>query len=229
LATVFNISDPARAPHTIERLDGPHGELVLRRVDGHYEIISNGTFLMDTRNGESERLLVTAALAGATTAAQVLIGGLGVGFSLLAALAHPRTRRVTVVEQLATVIDWHRGPLREVSQSAVDDPRTELVCADLVSWLADTDRRFDAICLDIDNGPDWTVVPDNDRLYSEQGVQNLARRLTPGGTVTIWSAADSPRFTQLLHRCFADVELMEIAVPLGDPDVVFVARRPKPV
>src|SRR3569833_2882341 len=113
---------------------------------------------MDTRNVESERLLVTGAL---TTGAAVLIGGLGVGFSLRAAL-DAGAGSVVVVEREPAVIEWNRsGPLRTVHGDALADPRVTVVEADLVPWLASTSDRFDALCLDIDNGPEWTVTEGN--------------------------------------------------------------------
>src|SRR5436190_18510735 len=110
-------------------------------------------FLMDTRNGESERLLVTAAAELVPAPGTLLVGGLGVGFSLRAALDHPRAGAVTVVEREAAVIEWNRGPLREVHGDALADPRVRVVHADLVAWLAATPERFDALGLDIDTGP----------------------------------------------------------------------------
>ena len=96
---------------TVERIEGACGELVLRRDGDHHEIIANGTFLMDTRNGESERLLVRVAADRMPAGGTVLLGGLGVGFSLRAALDHPRVGEVVVVEREAAVIEWNRGEL----------------------------------------------------------------------------------------------------------------------
>ncbi|MEU4668893.1 spermidine synthase [Amycolatopsis sp. NPDC023774] len=211
-----------------EVLDVAHGlggELVLRREGAALEVIENGVFLMDTRNGESERLLVTGAADLLAPGARVLIGGLGVGFSLRAALDHPHVGSVVVVEREPAVIAWNRtGPLCEVHGAALEDHRVSLVEADLVSWLSSSRETFDALCLDIDNGPEWTVTEGNAPLYGESGVDGLARLLRPGGVLAVWSAGASPAFTDRLQGRFADVRVVEVPVPRGEPDVLWFAR-----
>ncbi|MBC2873525.1 spermidine synthase [Streptomyces sp. TYQ1024] len=254
---------------TLDRRDGPYGEVVLRRrgpAEGAppvYEIIANGCFLMDTSDGRSERLLVDAALralpAGRPEPA-VLIGGLGVGFSLAHAAAEPRWGRITVVERERAVIDWHRaGPLSAVSGAALADPRVRIEEADLLAYLdapapapatsldapapatyphtpaaapaaypGDTapapGHHYDAICLDIDNGPDWTVTEDNKGLYSPTGLAACRARLRPGGVLAVWSAQPSERFEEALRNAgFAGVTTEEIIVARGVPDVVHLA------
>lgn len=210
----------------LDRRAGRAGELVLRRRDGHLEVIANGVFLMDTRDGRSERLLVRACLdtVGASRPLDVVVAGLGVGFSLLEALAAPAVRRVVVLELEQAVIDWHRGPLAEVSAEALDDPRVQLIRADVAAWLTEITRTFDVICLDVDNGPDWLVRPDNAGVYDDHGLATLARRIRPGGAVGIWSAAASAPFETRLRRHFASVTTHRVDVVHGVPDVVWVAR-----
>lgn len=216
----------------VERADGVGGELVLRRAGGDYEIISNGVFLMDTRGGASERLLVRAAVEGLDGPVRLLIGGLGVGFSLAEALDLPGVAHVTVVEREPAVVDWHRGVLRPWSRGAADDPRVTVRRADLLDVLAEPappgeDGRFDALCLDIDNGPGWTVTPGNARLYSPAGLDLLTARLTGRGTLAVWSAAAEPAFEALLRTRFADVRVRPVPVPRGEPDAVHLARLPR--
>ncbi|MBE1536434.1 spermidine synthase family protein [Actinomadura algeriensis] len=211
----------------VERAAGIGGELVLRRTGEHYEIISNGVFLMDTRGGASERLLVRAAADGLTTPARILIGGLGVGFSLAEALTLPAVAHVTVVEREPAVIAWHRSLLRPWSRGALDDPRVTIERADLLDALADpATGPFDAMCLDIDNGPDWTVTPGNARLYGPGGLDLLASRLAPHGTLAVWSAGAAPAFQARLRDRFARVEAVPVPVPRGEPDIVYLARDP---
>jgi spermidine synthase len=208
----------------VERVPTPRGELVLRRAQAHYEIIHNGVFLMDTRNGASERLLVRAAIAACRQPRpRVLLGGLGVGFSLEEALAHPAVTEVVVVEVEEAVIRWHAIHFDTQSPTARADPRTRLVNADLTAWLVEAADQFDVICLDIDNGPDWTVTAGNAGLYTEEGVSLLGRRLVPGGVLAVWSAMAAPAFAVALGHHFSSVQVHLVEVPRGDPDHVYVA------
>ncbi|MEV6248418.1 spermidine synthase [Streptomyces sp. NPDC051742] len=217
---------------TLDRREGPYGEVVLRRRDEHYEIIANGTFLMDTSDGRSERLLIDAALAAlpeqSRAGASVLVGGLGVGFSLAHAAAEPRWGRIAVAEREEAIIDWHRqGPLAAISGRALGDPRTVILHTDLVEYLRTSSDTYDALCLDIDNGPDWTVTDDNESLYSTEGLATCAARLNPGGVLAVWSAQPSGDFEESLRNAgFNGVRTEEIPVARGVPDVVHLAVRP---
>ncbi|RKN06481.1 spermidine synthase [Streptomyces radicis] len=231
-------------PVVLDRRQGPHGEVVLRRHGELFQIIANGCFLMDTSDGRSERLLVSAALEalddvdaldGERPAPRVLIGGLGVGFSLAEAAAEPRWGAITVVEREPAVVDWHReGPLSEVTAEALADPRAELVVADLLDQLREVagrgdaggEGRYDALCLDIDNGPDWTVTPDNESLYTPAGLAACRAALTPGGVLAVWSARPSQVFPRNLRDAgFATVRTREVPVVRGVPDVLFLASH----
>jgi spermidine synthase len=215
-------------PVVVERVVTPRGELVLRRAGTHFEVVSNGTFLMDTRSGASERLLVRAALdATSATAPRVLVGGLGVGFSIAEACADPTVVAVTVVEVEPVLVGWHATHLRPVSGAALTDPRVRVAVADLADWLAGTDESFDAVCLDVDNGPDWTVVTANDVLYRPDGVRMLARHLVPGGALSVWSCARSVAFESVLGERFRSVRVVECPVERGPPDVVYLAHDPR--
>jgi spermidine synthase len=224
------------SPVVVDRRDGPHGEVVLRRRGADYEIIANGCFLMDTSDGRSERLLVDAALSALNTPRgtrpTVLIGGLGVGFSLARAVAEPCWGGITVVEREAAVVAWHRsGPLAAFSAHALDDPRVRVVQDDLVTYvhqstdMMDTDT-YDALCLDIDNGPDWTVTENNGSLYSLSGLTACRERLNPGGVLAVWSARPSAGFEAALRGAeFASVRTHEVPVTRGVPDVVHLAVK----
>ena len=127
------------------------------------------------------------------------------GFSAAEALASPRVAHVRVIEVEPAVIAWHSGPLGEAAGRPTDDPRCQVVCADLVEWLAETAETFDAVCLDIDNGPDWTVVDSNRRLYSPTVWTGGAAHRS-GGALAVWSAMPAPDFALLLDRRFGAVE-----------------------
>lgn len=229
-------SQPDAQPTVLDRRSGPHGEVVLRRHGPLLQIIANGTFLMDTSDGASERLLVRAALAELRNGPhrpdpagpRLLIGGLGVGFSLDEAAAEPEWGRITVVEREEAVVHWHRegGPLSALSAGALRDPRTEIVQADLMQYLRGGEL-FDVLCLDVDNGPEWTVTDDNASLYSPAGLAACRARLAPGGVLAVWSAQGSPTFEDALRNAgFQRVRTEEIPVARGVPDAVHFATKP---
>ncbi|MFB7655335.1 MULTISPECIES: spermidine synthase [unclassified Streptomyces] len=225
--------DFREAPEVLDRREGPYGEVVLRRHGALLQIIANGCFLMDTSDGRSERRLVDAAAdalagSGGPAAPHLLIGGLGVGFSLAHAAADPRWGRIAVVEREPAVIDWHRdGPLSALSGRALADPRAEIVETDLVTYVNETSDTYDALCLDIDNGPGWTVTEGNDGLYGPSGLAGCARLLRPGGVLAVWSAQPSPEFEETLRNAgFQQVRTEEIPVARGVPDVVHLGVGP---
>ena len=193
---------------TVERVVTDRGELVLRRDAEHYELISNGVFLMDTRSGASERTLVQAVLAAAKPGARLLIAGLGVGFSLAEAARsrHSGSDRGRRDRALGGRLAPHApGAVQRVP---LDDPRVRVVIADLGRWLATTDERFDAICLDVDNGPDWTVFDDNAALYGDAGTALLRAHLDPGGVLAVWSASASAAYLARLTATVGPVETL---------------------
>jgi spermidine synthase len=213
----------------LERVVTPRGELALRRSGTDFEIISNGVFLMDTRDGRSERLMVTAALARCPAAAPwVLICGLGVGFALAEAVSQAHVARVDVVEISPEIIGWHATHLRHLAAPAWDDGRVNVINADVVAWLTGQRGPYDVICVDVDNGPDWTVWDANRALYRDKGLRRIRDSLRPGGVVSIWSAAEAPAFSDRLRRHFASVRAQRVPVRRGQPDVVYLGERGGP-
>lgn len=213
-------------PQVLERVVTQRGELVLRRAGAEFEIISNGVFLMDTRDGRSERLMVTAALARCPAATpQILICGLGVGFALAEAVSQASAARVDVVEISAEIIGWHRTHLRHVAAPAWEDGRVHVINADVVAWLAQQRGPYDVICLDVDNGPGWTVWDANQALYGDEGLRRVHDSLRPGGVLSVWSAAEAPEFEDRLLRHFSGVHAQRVPVSRGQPDVVYLAQR----
>jgi spermidine synthase len=210
----------------IERCRTPRGEIQLQRRGSDYEIISNGTFLMATYNGESERLLVKAAIdACENTNCSVLIGGLGVGYSLAEALSHTRTQQVTVIEIEEKIIEWNRSYLTRFSCNAMDNKKTAIIHVDLIQWISQTQDTFDVICLDIDNGPDWTVFQENACLYDDAGLKTLSRLLRPDGVISFWSASASLWFMERLKMHFSTVEAFALEQKRNvEPDIVYVSK-----
>ncbi|GAA0379579.1 spermine/spermidine synthase [Paenibacillus motobuensis] len=209
----------------IERAMTPRGEIQLQRRGNDYEIISNGTFLMATYNGESERLLVRSALQYVSQPHHVLIGGLGVGFSLQEALLDPRVEQVTVVEIEQKIIAWNEMELANVSDRALEHPKTRIIHTDLIEWIEAIDEQFDLICLDIDNGPDWKVFEQNHSLYHENSFCKLHKLLQPGGCITFWSATASPEFAERMKQYFGNVEVLPVEQSRGEPDYIFLSRK----
>jgi spermidine synthase len=209
----------------VARVETPRGELVLRRDGEDLEVISNGVFLMDTRDGRSERLLVQAALEAALAPRRLLIGGLGVGFSLDEAVRDARVEEIVVVEIEEALLRWHRDGLLDTAATTLADPRVQVIVTDLVEHLRQEGPAYDVICVDVDNGPDWTVTPANDVLYDAAGLGLLRSRLTPHGVLAVWSAHAVPDFEALLRPSFRRVDVHAVDVPRGEPDVVYVATN----
>jgi predicted membrane-bound spermidine synthase len=202
----------------------PRGELVLRRRDDVLELISNGTFLMDTSSGASEAAMAELALAGRPAGARVLVAGMGFGFTLGATLRFA-PREVVVVELEPDVLAWNREwwpPGRD----ALADRRVRVVVGDFAGYARTTQDVFDAVLVDIDNGPEWTVSAPNDYVYSS-GLADL-RRLTdaPDGRLCVWSANTSAEFEQRLRTHFREVAVHPVATQHGEPDVLYLATGP---
>jgi spermidine synthase len=181
----------------------PDGEeLRLYRHGNDFMIVLDRNELMSTRQRGSEEALATMACAriASTARPHVLVGGYGMGFTLRAALAAlPADATVTVAEVLPDIIEWARGPMADIAAGCLDDPRVQLIVGDVVKVIETSPATFDAILLDVDNGPDGLVRPDNNKLYSRRGLSVAGEALRPGGVLAIWSAAKDERFVRRLH------------------------------
>lgn len=190
-------------------------ELRLFRRDTDFMIVLGGYELMSSRMSGSEEALALMTIDRlGTEAPHLLIGGYGMGFTLRAALARLGSKaRFTVVELMPEIIEWARGPMAALTAGCLDDPRVDLVMRDVSRAIAAAERRFDAILLDVDNGPDGLVRADNDQIYSMHGLQEAKRALKPGGVLAIWSAAPDERFARRLKHAGFEVE--EVMVRAG--------------
>jgi spermidine synthase len=194
----------------IERVGTPAGTWQLQRRGPHYEIIANGTFLMATYNRASDAALATLALARIRgDGLRVLVGGLGIGYTVRAVLDDPRVARCDVVEIEELIVTWYQRYTSSHSGRPLDDPRVQLILGDLGVLSFDA-QTYDAILLDTDNGPDWLALESNARLYDAGGIARFLGLLRAGGIVAYWSSAASPAFAQRL-RALADVETVVVA------------------
>ena len=187
-------------------------EMKLYRRGDDYMIVIDRNELMSTRMNGSEIALGTMALERIKAPApHVLIGGLGMGFTLRAVLgAVGVAARVTVAELVPEVIGWARGPLAGVFGGCLDDPRVALIEGDVAAVIRDGPGTYDAILLDVDNGPDGLVRAGNDRIYAPRGLALAKAALRPGGVLAVWSAAPDARFVRTLKDAGFAVE--EVAV-----------------
>lgn len=209
------------------------GELVLTQRDDLFTIRVDGVDLMSNREHGSEEELARLGFAvlGPCSAPRVLIGGLGMGFTLRAVLDQltPGTDAAVVVAELfPAVIGWNRTWLGPLARHPLDDPRVQMVEGNVGAVLADSRQGFDLVLLDVDNGPHALVVDGNRHLYSRQGVQTLYAALRPGGVAAVWSAGHDVQFADRLHRGGFEVEVHQVrarAGGKGDRHVIFIGQR----
>ena len=177
-------------------------ELRLFRRDQDYMIVLNRNELMNSRMSGSEEQLATLACARLEnrTNPRLLIGGYGMGFTLRAALAVlPAQASVVVAELVPEIIAWARGPMAELTAGCLDDPRVTVVEGDVAAAIAAVRGSYDAIMLDVDNGPEGLTRAGNDWLYSASGLAAAKTALVRSGLLAVWSARDDPAFTRRLN------------------------------
>ena len=178
--------------------------MVLYQHDRDFSITINGQDLMHSRQHESEQALARlgcAHLAG-RKAPSILIGGLGMGYTLRQALdmLSPHAQ-VVVGELLGAVVEWNREFFGELNDRPLGDERVDVKTGDIVNLISRSKGRFDAILLDVDNGPSAMTDSGNRRLYGRKGIQACRRALRKQGCLAVWSAEPSKKFEQLLMRC----------------------------
>jgi len=204
------------------------GELVLQERDGVFVIRTGGHELMSSARHGSEEAMAEVALGASVRAdTEVLIGGLGLGYTLRAALERIGPRgRVTVLELSDAVIDWNRGPLAHLAGRPLEDPRVTLEKGDVGRYVRRQTQRFDAVLLDVDNGPAALSSPANQQLYSPAGLAAFRAVLRPGGTLVVWSAGPAPRFVEALRKAGFDAREQSVhaAGTRGTRHVLFVGK-----
>lgn len=215
----------------VDRTAAPDGaELVLARRDDEWVVRVAGRTLMSSKVHGSEEALAAIALRGLEHRRAILVGGLGMGFTLRAALDRlPVDAKAVVVELVPGLVAWNRGPLSRLAGRPLDDARVRLQQGDVLARIAEAKGAYDAILLDVDNGPSALAHAGNRKLYGEKGVRACAEALRAGGVLAVWSASPDELYRERLER--AGLEASAEIVPAragagGVRHVVFVGRKP---
>ncbi|WP_033919413.1 spermidine synthase [Sphingomonas sp. 37zxx] len=212
----------------------PDGEeLKLFRRGDDFMIVLQRNELMNSRMSGSEEALATMTCErlAQRKALRILIGGYGMGFTLRAALAVlPGDAELVVAELVPEIVAWAKGPMAALTAGCLDDARVSVVFEDVAASIDKAKGEYDAILLDVDNGPDGLTRLGNDRLYSSRGVAAVRRALKPGGVLAVWSAAPDAPFARRLRE--GDLTVDEVVVRArsngkGARHVIWFARRPE--
>jgi spermidine synthase len=213
------------------RVPGADVELRLMRRGAEFSMMLGQNELMNSRLSGSEEALATLACRRieAVKSPHLLIGGLGMGFTLRAALAVLGAEaRIMVAELVPAVIAWARGPIASIVGDSLDDPRASIRNADVVDVIQSHASAFDAILLDVDNGPEGLVRKANDALYNLKGLKAIRRALRPGGVLAVWSSGPNPAFSKRLRAAgFAvnEVAVRATATRSGARHVIWFATK----
>ena len=214
------------------RVPGAEVELRLMRRGAEFSMMLGPNELMNSRLSGSEEALATLACRRieALKRPHLLIGGLGMGFTLRAALAVLGSEaRITVAELVPAVIDWASGPMADIFGDSLTDPRARILAADVIEVIQSRPAAFDAILLDVDNGPEGLIRKANDALYDLRGLKAIRRALRPNGVLAVWSSGPNAAFSKRLRDAGFDVN--EVAVRAttkrsGARHVIWFATRP---
>ena len=208
------------------------GELRLKRRGAEFSIMLANTELMNSRVSGSEEALaaLTCEKIAGRKRPHVLIGGLGMGFTLRAALAAlgPEAR-ITVAELVPAVVRWARGPMAEIFGESLADARVSIREADVGELIRSQPSAYDAILLDVDNGPEGLTRTANDSLYDVNGLRDARTALRPGGVLSVWSSGPNEAFTRRLRTLGFDVKVVRVranAARGGARHVLWISSRP---
>ncbi|UPK33375.1 spermidine synthase [Bradyrhizobium sp. 186] len=212
-------------------IPGSDGELRLMRRGNEFSIKLGTNELMNSRLSGSEAALATLAAKQIEKVAKpvVLIGGLGMGFTLRAALAVLGSKaRIVVSELVPAVVAWARGPMTQVFGDSLDDPRVSIRETDVAKIIQARPSAFDAILLDVDNGPEGLTRKGNDGLYNSTGLKAARTALRPGGVLAVWSSGPNPAFAKRLGSAGFDVNEVNIRATGrggGSRHVIWIAKK----
>jgi len=203
-------------------------KLTLRHHDGDFYLAANGYDLMTSRMHASEERLVDLSCEGLPDDANILIGGLGMGYSLRAALDRfGPNATITVAELLPEVVEWNRGPLAHLAGAPLDDPRVTVSLGDITQLVQPATDEWHAIILDVDNGPDAETVKGNNWLYTNWGLARLRDALKEGGRLAVWSVDGNSGFVDRLARSGfnAKVHRVRAREEKGPRHGIYIGRR----
>lgn len=217
----------------LAKATAPGGDTLrlMRRGDEFSIRLQGGNELMNSRLGGSEEALATLALdrLADRPAPRVLIGGLGMGFTLRAAqsVAPPQARFI-VSEIVPDLVEWAGQHMMSIFGDCLSDPRVEVQIGDVGDMINNAAKTYDAILLDVDNGPGGLTRSDNEGLYQEEGLVSAHRALVPGGVLAVWSASPDPAFSKRLSRCGFEVSTLSVRAghtKRGSRHTIWVAAR----
>jgi len=214
--------------------EAPDGKpLELRRRGDEYRIRAGGQELMSNEDEASSRSLAELGCAHVTPGpkVRVLVGGLGMGFTLRAALDLVGRGKVEVAELVPAVVQWNEAPLGALAGHPLRDPRTAVYVGDVRDRMRAADATYDAILLDVDNGPIALAHAGNNALYGSAGIAEAWRALKPGGVLGVWSLTDDKRFTARLRRQGFDARAQRVfgsRKDRGREHVIWVAQKATP-
>jgi len=212
------------------QIPGHTGELRCYRHDGNYEVYVDHAELMSSRVFGSEQMLAELALErlGHRRTPRVLVGGLGMGYTLARTLELvPEAAKVDVVELVPEIVQWNRELFGDLAGRPLEDRRTNLIVGDVREVLADGAGAYDCVLLDVDNGPDGLSKPSNDSIYNKVGLRSIHDALKQGGVLGVWSAGEDKAFEARLQRArfLVDQHAVRARRTKGPRRVIWIAMR----
>lgn len=193
----------------LAKADVERGELQLWEVQNaekkEYELIINGIFIMASYNNLSSELLIRDSMKVLTESdhVEVLIGGLGMGFTVKEACAHQNVASIDVIELLPTVVQWNKTYLTSCNQGCLEDERVHIIVDDFYNYVQKTQKKYDIVSMDIDNGPMMLVKPSNCKVYQNPFFTKIKKVLKPGGVFALWSCNRDENMLQQLQQSFS--------------------------
>jgi spermidine synthase len=203
-------------------------DLILARTGPRWEVHTGWRMLMSSEQHDSEEALAELALRRVPGAKRVLVGGLGLGYTLRATLdLLPSDAEVVVAETSDALVRWNRTHLAELAGRPIEDPRVRLVMGSVADRIAESDGAYDAILLDVDNGPYALVHEFNNALYDEAGTRASLRALSPEGVLAVWSAYPNDEYLDLLldSGLAAEAIVAPAGGTAGDEHIIFIGTK----